>query len=550
LVFFSSYLLFCSGYYLKITVCAHTQSGLVRIYIIFSIEVIIMTEYVEHRWINPKTMEKRAYQEAIAKRALDGNMLVVLPTGMGKTPLAALVAAYRLEQDMHKKIMFMAPTKPLVNQHKKSFERFLKIGPDEIKVITGKIKPAERGELYKKADIVISTPQTIRNDLKKGVLNLKEYSLLIVDEAHRAVKNYAYTYVAKKYMQQSEKPLILALTASPGGHRYRIEQVKKALFIKNVEVRTKDDEDVTPYIKTIKTEWVEVELTKPMQSIKKYLESIKDEKLKMLMKWSIIRSSRITKSQLIELQKKLARSKSGSSFAAMSLIAEIVKVDHAIMLLETQCLYSVKRYMDKIVNEGVKGNTKAATRLIENRNFQSAARLLKELIEEGEEHPKMVKLREIVEKEFERNENARLIIFTQFRDTVDKIIAELKKVKGCKPVALIGQAGSRGLDQKEQVRLINEYDMGFYNCLVCTSIGEEGLHLGSATTAVFYEPVPSAIRTVQRRGRVGREQMGRIYIFITKNTRDEAYYWSAHHKEKKMKKILYSMKEKTLKDFS
>ncbi|OYT56031.1 MAG: hypothetical protein B6U68_03960 [Candidatus Aenigmarchaeota archaeon ex4484_14] len=470
-----------------------------------------MTDYVEHRWINPRSMERRTYQEKIAKRALDGNMLVVLPTGMGKTPLAALVAAYRLEQDMHKKIMFMAPSKPLVNQHKKSLDRFLKVGPDEIKVITGKIKPTERGELYKKADIVVSTPQTIRNDLKKGVLNMKDYSLLIVDEAHRAVKNYAYTYVAKKYIQQSEKPLILALTASPGGHRYKIEQVKKALFIKNVEVRTKDDTDVTPYIKSVQTEWVELELTKPMQSIKKYLEQIKDEKLNMLMKWNIIRSSRVTKSQLLTLQQSLARSKSGSSFAAMSLIAEIIKVDHAIMLLETQCLHSMKKYMDKVVREGIDGGTKAAARLIANKNFKDAARL------------------------FEHSKDARLIIFTQYR---------------CKPVALIGQAGSRGLNQKEQVRLINDYDLGFYNCLVCTSIGEEGLHLGSATAAIFYEPVPSAIRTVQRRGRVGREQMGRVYILITKNTRDEAYYWAAKHKESKMTKILYRMKEKTLKDFS
>ncbi len=509
-----------------------------------------MTDYVEHRWINPRSMERRTYQEKIAKRALDGNMLVVLPTGMGKTPLAALVAAYRLEQDMHKKIMFMAPSKPLVNQHKKSLDRFLKVGPDEIKVITGKIKPTERGELYKKADIVVSTPQTIRNDLKKGVLNMKDYSLLIVDEAHRAVKNYAYTYVAKKYIQQSEKPLILALTASPGGHRYKIEQVKKALFIKNVEVRTKDDTDVTPYIKSVQTEWVELELTKPMQSIKKYLEQIKDEKLNMLMKWNIIRSSRVTKSQLLTLQQSLARSKSGSSFAAMSLIAEIIKVDHAIMLLETQCLHSMKKYMDKVVREGIDGGTKAAARLIANKNFKDAARLLKELIDEGKEHPKMVKLCSIVAQEFEHSKDARLIIFTQYRDTVDKIIEELKKTAGCKPVALIGQAGSRGLNQKEQVRLINDYDLGFYNCLVCTSIGEEGLHLGSATAAIFYEPVPSAIRTVQRRGRVGREQMGRVYILITKNTRDEAYYWAAKHKESKMTKILYRMKEKTLKDFS
>ncbi|OYT57352.1 MAG: hypothetical protein B6U68_01970 [Candidatus Aenigmarchaeota archaeon ex4484_14] len=503
-------------------------------------------DYIEHRWINKNTIEKREYQERIAHNALKANTLVVLPTGLGKTPLAALVSAYRLEQDMHKKILFIAPTKPLVAQHRRSFERFLKIGPSELKIITGEIKPEKRKGLYEKSDIVFATPQTIRNDLKKGILNLKKFSLLIVDEAHRAVKNYAYTYIAKKYIQQAEKPLILGLTASPGGHLTKINEVKQALFIKQIETRTKDDRDVKHYVKGVEQHWIKVDLTDELKKIKKYLDDIKEEKINILKKWNIIHG-KISKSYLLKVQEFLARKKYGSSFAAMSLIAEIIKIDHCLLLLETQCLYALKKYFNKIISDAETAKTKAVVRLAKNENFQRAIRALDEIMSKGKEHPKIERLVEIVENEYSKAD-AKIIIFAQYRDTVEKIYTSVKKIAGCKPVILIGQSGSAGLSQKEQVKKINEFDMGFYNCLICTSIGEEGLHMGTATTAIFYEPVPSAIRTVQRRGRVGREKVGRLYILITADTRDEAYFWSAYHKEKKMKKILDKMKEKTLKD--
>src|SRR3989338_7434558 len=127
-----------------------------------------MAEYVSHPWINAGTIEKRSYQDHIANAARQGNLLCVLPTGMGKTQVAALVAAERLQKNMNAKILFMAPTKPLVDQHRNSFERMLKIGEDELKTVTGSDKPEDRKELYQKADIVFSTPQTIENDVKEG----------------------------------------------------------------------------------------------------------------------------------------------------------------------------------------------------------------------------------------------------------------------------------------------------------------------------------------------------------------------------------------------
>ena len=100
-----------------------------------------------------------------------------------------------------------------------------------------------------------------------------------------------------------------------------------------------------------------------------------------------------------------------------------------------------------------------------------------------------------------------------------------------------------GLTQKEQIKRIEDFSSGVYNILVGTSISEEGLHISNADHAIFYEPTPSEIRDIQRRGRVGRLTNGKVTVLITKNTRDQAYYWVAKRKEQKMKKTLYKMQE-------
>ena len=505
-------------------------------------------EFVEHPWINAKPIEKREYQDAISKMACQANTLCVIPTGLGKTNIAALVIADCLIRDDNKKILFMAPTRPLVNQHKKSLERVLKLGLELI-VVTGFVKPEERSKLYKKASIIFATPQTIRNDLKKGILSLENFSLVVFDEAHRAVGDYAYPYIAKKYTYQEKSPLILALTASPGSFKYKINEVKQKLFIKNVEIRTREDSDVKPYVQELKQEWVTVELPEQMKTIKKYLEGIKTERMKKLMKWHIVNSDYITKARIISLQQQLAKKKTGLGYAAMSLLAEVLKLDHALILLETQSLYSLDKYFTKIESD----TTRAVSRLMKEQDFQDAMKLTKELITKDAEHPKISKLRDMIAEELKKNKYANIIIFAQYRDTISRIRQALEDIQNAAPVEFIGQAkkSGKGMSQKEQVEILNEFKLGFYNVLVASQIGEEGLDVEETDAVIFYEPIPSAIRKIQRAGRTARTRPGKVFVLITKDTRDEAYHWSGYHKEKKMKKMLYSMQQgqKDITDF-
>ncbi|MBI4174897.1 MAG: DEAD/DEAH box helicase, partial [Candidatus Aenigmarchaeota archaeon] len=240
--------------------------------------------FVTHPWINPGTMENRSYQEAVVKSALTANSLCVLPTGLGKTNIAILVAVERLQKNPKSKILFLAPTKPLVSQHKRTFERTLKLGVD-LAVVTGETKAEERIKLYKNNDIIFATPQTVLNDIKHDLLDLADFSLVVFDEAHRCIGQYSYVYIAKVYMNRAREPLILALTASPGGHQYKINEVRDRLFIKNVEIKTREDEDVKPYVQKTEKDWITVDLPIPMKSIHSYLSSIKNARIKKLLGW-------------------------------------------------------------------------------------------------------------------------------------------------------------------------------------------------------------------------------------------------------------------------
>ncbi|MBI4014327.1 MAG: DEAD/DEAH box helicase family protein [Candidatus Aenigmarchaeota archaeon] len=488
-------------------------------------------EYVSHPWIAPNAIEKRAYQERILASAASANTLVVLPTGMGKTSVAALVTAHCLEKRKGK-IMFLAPTRPLVAQHLKTFSRFMRAGL-EMAAVTGSTPPSERRKIYAKSDVIFSTPQTVENDLSSGVLSLDGYSLCIFDEAHRAVGNYAYTRIAEAFSS-----LILALTASPGADRRKIDEVKRLLKINNVEIRSREDEDVKPYVQLMNEEYREVALTKEMESLRTYLTAVKDSRMKKLMSWGIVKSP-LSKIQILKLQEELSKSDSNYRFMAMSVLAEVLKVDHAILLLETQTIYSLKKYFDRLVAQ----RSRAVERLLKDDALRSAMRLTVTLSEEGKEHPKIAALKQIVTEELAADRDARIMVFAQFRDSIEKICRELKSVKGAAPVQFIGQAkkSGAGLSQKEQIQILNEFSMGFHNVLVASSVGEEGLDVAETGVVIFYEPTPSAIRRIQRSGRTARTKEGKVIFLVTKGTRDEAYHWAGYQKERSMKKILYAL---------
>ena len=508
-----------------------------------------MPVFISHPLIKEEAIEEREYQISIARSALKGNTLVVLPTGLGKTIIALLV----MVEVIHKKggkILFLAPTKPLVEQHARSIRELTRI--ENVVVFTGEVSKKKRREIVKDAELIVSTPQVIQNDVLSGDLNLKDFSLIIFDEAHRAVGNYAYVFIAKRYREIRGDHLILGITASPGGDEDKIMEIIENLGIENVEIRTEDDKDVKPYIKGFKIRWVELPMPEEIRDLYGKLKELYSHIISQLRAFGLFATlKRVTRSDLLRAQKIVQegiRDGKGEFYQAAMLITMAIKVDYALEYLETQGFEACYNYLSKIIEEGnSRGGSKAAKTLIREEKFIEAVRIARKIAENIEmvENPKLDALRAIIRKELSANKDIRIIVFTHFRETAKLVSESLKDLPNVRAVRFVGQANKaedKGLKQKEQVEIIEKFKRGEYNVLVATSVAEEGLDIPATDLVIFYEPVPSEIRAIQRRGRTGRVRMGKVIILTIKGTRDVAYLWSSRSKEKKMKNELRWLK--------
>ncbi len=500
-------------------------------------------------------IKPREYQEKIFEACKNKNSLVVLPTGIGKTLIALMLTIDRMQKFPTEKVVFLAPTRPLAEQHFNYFKKHLPELFAQMDLFTGKVSADNRRKIWERSDIIFSTPQCIGNDVKNNLYELNGVSLLIEDEAHRCVKNYSYTYVAKKYIEDALNPRILGLTASPGADRKSIEIICKNLSIEAVEIRTRESEDVKEYLQDIKYKTIKIEFPQKFQDIRTLLKEIYDKKIEDLKKRNILFGP-VNKVTLIECQGRIMRSlangsKNFSLYHAASTCAQAIKINHALELIETQTLFTLSNYMNGLIEQANQNKSKGVQRLVSEINFTKANSIIKELISNNIEHPKLLELKSIIEDKVNKNKNAKIIVFCQYRDSIVKISKELNSINNVSAKVFIGQAKkntnkgevSTGLSQKEQQQIIRDFSTGEFNVLCASSIGEEGLDIPEVNAVIFYEPVPSAIRKIQRAGRTARLMPGELIILVTKNTRDEAYYWASIAKEKKMHNAIDKIKD-------
>lgn len=509
------------------------------------------------------SFEPRDYQSSIFETAKNNNTLVVLPTGVGKTLIALMLAIERQKKHPGEKVLILAPTKPLIEQHYETFKKNLHELFASLELFTGEVHAKQRKKLWDTADIIFSTPQCIANDIGHHLYDLRQVSLLVIDEAHRCLKNYDYTKVASSYKSQSVHPLILGLTASPGSDSEKVKQICQNLNIEKIESRTRDSEDVKPYMQELDFQKHLVPFPKEFIEIRVLLKKIFDNKVNQLRERSLLFGP-VNKIILLKLQSRLAAQasqKNGNAMYGMSLTAQAIKISHALELLETQTLSGLNNYLLGLKKQAEEKKSKGVQTLVNSSEFMAAFLSLTQLLEKGTEHPKIGELSVLIESEFQESKKAKIIIFTQFRDTASVILKNLAKIKLARPKMFVGQAkksnssGSTGLSQKEQKQIIQDFRENKINILIATSIGEEGLDIPEVSAVYFYEPIPSEIRKIQRAGRTARLAKGKLAILITQNTRDEINHYASTAREKKMHRVIDRVKQdlkknsKTLKDF-
>ena len=468
-------------------------------------------EYFKHKFVKPNAIEFREYQLSLSKDAKNQNSLVVLPTGLGKTTVALQVIVDYLEQGKGG-VLFLAPTRVLVNQHFEFLKENLLL--DDIGIITGEDLLSKRKKLWVNS-IICATPEVARNDLQRNIVPTEQFSLVIFDEAHRAVGDYAYTSIASHFQ---ENVRFLGMTATLPSEKKKAEEIVKSLRIQSILQKTDESHDVKPYIQETKTEWVYVDLPLEMKAVQTCLRLALDERYTQMQKNGLqLTKNNKSLSALLRIRTYVLTQNRRSAKPLFTAI----RITYALNILEAHGVTSFLNFCDRTQKKkgvGVK-------ELFEiDPNFTRAIHLAKVAQSNGIEHSKIIKLQEII-----ASVKGKVLIFTSYRDSV-KVINERLVGMGIKSEFLIGKAGESGLKQEKQIQTVQRFRDGETKALVATRVGEEGLDISEVNLVIFYDNVPSSIRFIQRKGRTGRKNAGRLIVLIAKDTIDEVYYWIGKRK--------------------
>jgi Fanconi anemia group M protein len=476
----------------------------------------------------------------MAEGCLRESTLLILPTGLGKTIVALYVAAGVLEKG--KKVLVLAPTKPLVDQHNTTFSTLLT--DTKVGVMNGNMPPEKRKSVMENNDVTVATPQAVANDLENGLYDLSDFGLVIYDEAHRGTGKYAYVAVAEEY--EGKGGLSMGMTASPGSERERLDEICCNLSLKKIDMRSEDDPDVSPYTYNVTINKIELDMPKDLTDMIELMNRMFDDYTNELMNLrALMPMDHVTTKQLLIAGRTLQfRHKTGERsatlFRAMSVQSMAIKIAHAIGLAETQGTTALRAYLEKLTEEA--SNDKGGKGAKEITSRKEYREVLKMLGTTKVEHPKISRVMSLVSKEVNYRPSSKVIVFSHYRNTCELLVEKLATIEGVSVGKLIGQSAG-GLKQREQTEMLRSFREGKYNVIVATSVGEEGLDVTSTDLVIFYENVPSEIRTIQRRGRTGRKNDGVIYVLTAKGTRDEAFEAVSRKKEDMMIKRLRKMRE-------
>ena len=501
---------------------------------------------VDHPFLRSGVLRALPFQIDLARIGLDEDLLVVLPTGLGKSVIAALLAAEMLRR-FPGKVLMLAPTRPLVQQHSEAFARWLT--PMRSARFTGTVRRPVREGAWDTADLVFATPEIVQNDLTAGRYRLDEVTLLIFDEAHHAVGKYVYVPIAQRY--RSERPSgsrVLALTASPGGKDERIEEVVRALGVQRIEARSREDPGVAEYVQPTDVELHWVDLSPQATRIREMLGTAAHETAHKLQKMGYLRKKPIRSlsvKDLIALRAEIfARPgpmvrRFGPLFHQLVLL----HLHHAQERLETQGLEPFLQYLDRVAAKPKPSRGDVA--FLKLPEVVRAREQAREFLASTKEpsHPKLDALVELVRSTLTRPQDhpPRVLVFAQYRDTIQGIQTMLE-LQGWTVGRFVGQATrdpeDKGMNQKDQGRVLQGFRDGRFPILVASSVAEEGLDVPDVDLVVFFESVPSEIRAIQRRGRTGRTSLGRVAVLLTRETRDVQYQAAEVRREKAMKRIV------------
>ncbi|KAH1950448.1 3'-5' DNA helicase [Aspergillus fumigatus] len=525
-----------------------------------------LNEEALNTWVYPTNLGKtRDYQFNIAQRGLFHNLLVALPTGLGKTFIAATIMLNWYRWTKSAQIIFVAPTKPLVAQQISACFQVAGIPRSETTMLTGEAAPGIRAEEWKSKRVFFMTPQTLVNDLKSGIADPKRIVLLVVDEAHRATGGYAYVEVVKFLKRYNKSFRVLALTATPGSTVESVQAIIDDLGIAKVEIRTEQSLDIREYVHARDTEVQTFqnsdEMVLCMELFTRTLQPLVDQLRNLNAYWGrdpmALTAFGLTKARQQWMGSDAGRNANlalkGKVNAIFTVLASLA---HAIDLLKYHGITPFYRHLLHFQSntDGRKGG-KYQRQIVQDESFKKLMNHLQPWTKNPDfiGHPKLEYLKQVVLNHFmnrgegtaangDQSQSAtRIMIFVHFRDSAEEVVRVLKRHEPLiRPHVFVGQSsakGSEGMDQKTQLSIVQKFKKGTYNTIVATSIGEEGLDIGEVDLIVCYDSSASPIRMLQRMGRTGRKRAGNIVLLLMQGKEEESYIKAKDNYEKMQQMI-------------
>ena len=506
-------------------------------------------------WVYPAHIPERRYQLYAISRALFSNTLVCYPTGLGKTLIAAVVMHNFFRWFPESKVVFIAPTKPLVAQQMKACHKFMGLDESAISEMTGKASGENRKVVWndKEVRVYFCTPQTFWNDVKRGICPYDRISCVVVDECHRATGQADIVKAVKDMRNVKQcKFRVLGLSATPGSSHEQVQEVIDSLGISTLVFKDETDQDVAPYVHNKRSEVVVVNpdcagnasrcmLMATLQRIVGDLSSKGHY-------YGVADAERVTRFAMQNAKK--ACKKSTWTVAGQ--------------FIQAQILADLRDQLD-----GYGPKTALSflqSKMVEEKHLKSLhssdpqfAHFVASLQRAQGSNPKLEKLKKILHEFFTSDPGRtatrtagavgplavrRAIIFASLRDGVASIVDALETMSPLvRAKMFIGQGGGgkgqTGMKQSEQKQVLADFSTGACNLLVATCIGEEGLDIPNVDLIVCFDAISSPTRALQRQGRTGRHGDGRIIYLVTAGQEEDRFNKSAIA----MKKLHAQLKE-------
>ncbi|XP_015190846.1 PREDICTED: Fanconi anemia group M protein isoform X2 [Polistes dominula] len=505
-------------------------------------------------WIYPENYPVREYQYNIVEKALFYNTLVCLPTGLGKTFVAAVVMYNFWRWYPRGKIVFLAPTRPLVAQQIDACYNVMGIPSIESIELTGNINQKAREKAWFKNRVFFATPQVFHNDLENNIIPSELVKCVVIDEAHKALGKHSYCECIRILKEKNRYFRVLALSATPGNKIANVHQVVQNLCISHIELRDETSLDITPYINQRKTDIILVPLGEELEKFKDRYINIMDRHVKFLIRCNVIRgqTANISKGKIFmilrEFQKTPNQSGNNEIKKALNILLTMyhayeLMIRHGLrafykfyqnhsdkfwMNSETQLqelLAEVQTYLGPFPDPQlfISGNT---PEIPDNLVFG---------------HNKFLKLKELLLHHFtiasSSGKDTRAIVFVEYRDIVSEVYVLLLQTKPLiRPQMFVGRSEQK---QKNQIKAIEDFRQNRVNVLISTSIGEEGLDVGEVDLIICFDvSQKNPTRLVQRMGRTGRKRDGHIIVLVTDGKENEALKSTMARRESLNSKIL------------